>query len=158
MPRHSCPKAGVAAAAPKNVSLVAPAVSGNYQTMINSALRDYVTTRVEPIEDALRRVLREERARYMTVREREPIRAGAASLEVAEGGRLFPLFSGSGIKIRDLLRVLDEDGWYLVMQRGSHRQYKHPSKKGLVTVAGNVSGDLAPGTLNSILKQARLKR
>lgn len=51
-----------------------------------------------------------------------------------------------------------EDGWMLVAQRGSHRQYKHPSKLGRVTVPGKPSDDLAPGTLNSILKQSGLKK
>ena len=61
------------------------------------------------------------------------------------------------MKVRDLLRLLAEDGWYLARTRGSHGQYKHPSKPGLVTVAGGGSDDLAPGTLSSILKQAGLK-
>ncbi|WP_461834843.1 type II toxin-antitoxin system HicA family toxin, partial [Desulfothermus sp.] len=52
----------------------------------------------------------------------------------------------------------EQDGWILVRQKGSHRQYKHPVKRGLVTIAGNLKDDLAPGTLNSILKQAGLKR
>jgi predicted RNA binding protein YcfA (HicA-like mRNA interferase family) len=54
--------------------------------------------------------------------------------------------------------MIEEDGWYLVATRGSHRQYKHPTKPGRVTIAGNLGHDLAPGTLNSILKQAQLKR
>ena len=53
--------------------------------------------------------------------------------------------------------MLDDDGWYLARSRGSHRQYKHPTKPGLVTVAGKPGDDVAPGTLNSILKQAGLK-
>ena len=61
------------------------------------------------------------------------------------------------MKIRDLLRLLADDGWYLARSRGSHQQFKHPSKPGLVTVAGHPGDDLAPGTLNSILKQAGLK-
>ena len=61
------------------------------------------------------------------------------------------------LKVREAIRVLVQDGWYLVATRGSHRQYKHPTKPGRVTVAGKPSDDLAPGTLNSILKQARLK-
>ena len=61
------------------------------------------------------------------------------------------------MKIRDILRMLDDDGWYLARTRGSHRQYKHPTKPGLVTVAGKPGDDVAPGTLNSILKQAGLK-
>jgi len=61
------------------------------------------------------------------------------------------------MKVRDILRLLREDGWYLARTRGSHQQFKHPSKPGLVTVAGAPNDDLAAGTLNSILKQAGLK-
>ncbi|MDQ2640377.1 MAG: type II toxin-antitoxin system HicA family toxin [Pseudomonadota bacterium] len=61
------------------------------------------------------------------------------------------------MKVSAVLRLLNDDGWQLVAIRGSHRQYKHPSKPGRVTVAGRPGDDLAPGTLNSILKQARLK-
>ena len=53
--------------------------------------------------------------------------------------------------------MLEADGWYLARTRGSHRQCKHPSKPGLVTVAGNPGVDIPKGTLNSILKQAGLK-
>jgi predicted RNA binding protein YcfA (HicA-like mRNA interferase family) len=56
-----------------------------------------------------------------------------------------------------VLLMLRNDGWFLVATRGSHRQFKHPSKPGRVTVAGKPSDDLAAGTLNSILKQAGLK-
>lgn len=62
------------------------------------------------------------------------------------------------MKVRDLLRLLRNDGWYLVRTRGSHRQYKHPTKPGLVTVPGKMNDDLAAGTLNSVLKQAGLER
>ena len=55
------------------------------------------------------------------------------------------------------MRLLEDDGWALVATRGSHRQYKHSAKPGRVTVAGKPSNDLAPGTLNSILKQSGLK-
>ena len=61
------------------------------------------------------------------------------------------------MKIRDIVKQLEVDGWTEVRQRGSHRQFKHPTKPGLVTVAGKPSDDLAPGTLNSVLKQAGLK-
>lgn len=61
------------------------------------------------------------------------------------------------MKIREAIHLLEQDGWTLVATRGSHRQYKHPLKPGRVTVAGKPSDDLAPGTLNSILKQAGLK-
>jgi len=56
-----------------------------------------------------------------------------------------------------VLPLLNDDGWYLVTVRGSHRQLKHPEKVGRVTVAGKSRDDVAPGTLNSILKQAGLK-
>lgn len=63
----------------------------------------------------------------------------------------------AAMKVRDAIRLIEQDGWVLVATRGSHRQYKHPTKPGRVTVAGKPSDDLAPGTLNSVLKQARLK-
>jgi len=62
------------------------------------------------------------------------------------------------MKVREVIALLESDGWYLVATRGSHRQYKHQVKPGRVTVPGHLSKDLAPGTLNSILKQAGLKR
>ena len=62
------------------------------------------------------------------------------------------------MKVREILRMLDEDGWYLDRTRSSHRQYKHPAKPGLVTVPGKPNDDLGAGTLNSILKQAGLKK
>jgi predicted RNA binding protein YcfA (HicA-like mRNA interferase family) len=68
-----------------------------------------------------------------------------------------PFEQSSGMKVRDLLRRLREDGWVLTRIRGSHEQYRHPTKPGLVTVAGKPNDDVAPGTLNSILKQAGLK-
>ena len=61
------------------------------------------------------------------------------------------------MKVRDTIKVIEKDGWYLVSTRGSHRQYKHPTKAGRVTIAGNNNHDVAVGTLNSIMKQARLK-
>ena len=62
------------------------------------------------------------------------------------------------MKVGALLRLLEEDGWRLERTRGSHRQYKHASKPGTVTVAGKPSLDVPPGTLNAILKQAGLKK
>jgi len=62
------------------------------------------------------------------------------------------------VKVRDILKLLAEDGWFLSRTRGSHKQYKHPVKPGLVTIPGQPGDDLAPGTLNSILKQAGLKK
>ncbi|MBI5640485.1 MAG: type II toxin-antitoxin system HicA family toxin [Nitrospirae bacterium] len=61
------------------------------------------------------------------------------------------------MKVRDIIKQIEADGWYQVDTKGSHRQYKHSSKPGRVTIAGHPNDDLAPGTLNSILKQARLK-
>jgi len=61
------------------------------------------------------------------------------------------------MKVSELLRFIEKDGWSLVRQRGSHRQFHHPSKSGTVTVAGKPSIDVPPGTLNSVLKQAGLK-
>ncbi len=61
------------------------------------------------------------------------------------------------MKIRDVIKLIESDGWYVIHTRGSHRQYKHPVKQGRVTIAGHSNDDLAPGTLNSILKQAKLK-
>jgi predicted RNA binding protein YcfA (HicA-like mRNA interferase family) len=61
------------------------------------------------------------------------------------------------VKVRDAIRLIEEDGWYLVATRGSHRQFRHPTKPGRVTVAGKPPDDLAPGTWNSILKQSGLK-
>ena len=61
------------------------------------------------------------------------------------------------MKVREAIKVIELDGWYLVATKGSHRQYKHLTKLGRVTIAGNPSHDLSPGTLNSILKQAQLK-
>jgi predicted RNA binding protein YcfA (HicA-like mRNA interferase family) len=62
------------------------------------------------------------------------------------------------VKVREVLELLINDGWYLVNQEGSHRQFKHLHKKDRVTVAGKSSHDLAPGTLNSILRQAGIKK
>lgn len=61
------------------------------------------------------------------------------------------------MKIRDIIKIIEEDGWYLARTRGSHQQYKHPTKSGLVTIAGKPGDDLATGTLNSIYKQAGIK-
>jgi predicted RNA binding protein YcfA (HicA-like mRNA interferase family) len=61
------------------------------------------------------------------------------------------------MKIRDIIKLIEQEGWYLVETKGSHRQYKHPKIPGRVTIAGHPNDDLAPGTLNSILKQAKLK-
>jgi predicted RNA binding protein YcfA (HicA-like mRNA interferase family) len=63
------------------------------------------------------------------------------------------------MKFRDLIRVLEKKGWRVVRQRGSHRQYKNTLKPGVVTIACHqLSDEIAPGTLGSILKQAGLNR
>ena len=62
------------------------------------------------------------------------------------------------MKVRDVIAMLEADGWQMARTRGSHRQYKHPAKRGLVTLPGKPGDDLAPGTLNSVLKQAGLKK
>ena len=62
------------------------------------------------------------------------------------------------MKIRELIKILENDGWHLVRTRGSHRQYKHANKSGTVTVAGKAGDDLAAGTQNNILKQAGLNK
>jgi len=61
------------------------------------------------------------------------------------------------VKVSEILEILRRDGWVQVRMRGSHRQFRHPVKRGCVTVPGKPSKDLLPGTLNSILKQAGLK-
>ncbi|WP_084789264.1 type II toxin-antitoxin system HicA family toxin [Saccharomonospora iraqiensis] len=59
-------------------------------------------------------------------------------------------------KVGEIIRLIEEDGWFLVTTRGSHRQYKHPTKPGRVTIPGKVSRDLSPALERSILRQARL--
>ena len=61
-------------------------------------------------------------------------------------------------KVREMIRVVEQDGWYHVRMRGSHRQFKHAAKSGTVTIAGRMSKDLGPDTVSSILKQAGLDR
>jgi predicted RNA binding protein YcfA (HicA-like mRNA interferase family) len=62
------------------------------------------------------------------------------------------------MKVRDVLKLIEKDGWYHVVTQGSHRQYKHPTKAGRVTVAGHPNDDLHPKTLKSILTQAGVKK
>jgi predicted RNA binding protein YcfA (HicA-like mRNA interferase family) len=61
------------------------------------------------------------------------------------------------MKVRDVMKRVEDDGWYQVTQKGSHRQYKHPTKPGRVTIAGHPSKDMPIGTLQEILRQAGLK-
>jgi predicted RNA binding protein YcfA (HicA-like mRNA interferase family) len=60
-------------------------------------------------------------------------------------------------KVRDVIKLIEQDGWYLVRTTGSHRQYHHPNKIGTVTIAGHPGQDMKPGTYNNILKQAGLQ-
>lgn len=59
--------------------------------------------------------------------------------------------------VREILKALRKDGWYTIHQEGFHISLKHPTKPGKVTVPNHNNGDLKPGTLNSIYKQAGLK-
>ncbi|HUW07981.1 MAG TPA: type II toxin-antitoxin system HicA family toxin [Williamwhitmania sp.] len=60
-------------------------------------------------------------------------------------------------KVNQVVKLIEEDGWYFVRQKGSHKQFKHPIKKGLVTIAGHPNDELAKKTETSILRQAGLK-
>lgn len=80
-------------------------------------------------------------------------RVGGYKVDAARWFATFPR-----VKVRDLIALLESDGWRQVRMKGSHRQFHHPSKAGTVTVAGNASLDVPPGTLNSALKQAGLKK
>jgi predicted RNA binding protein YcfA (HicA-like mRNA interferase family) len=62
------------------------------------------------------------------------------------------------MKVGKVLKLLDGDGWYRVRSRRGHRQFKHPTKPGRVTVSGKPSDELAPGTLKSIFRQAGLTK
>ena len=62
------------------------------------------------------------------------------------------------MKVKDLIALLESDGWQQVRQKGSHRQFHHPVKSGTVTVAGKSSVDVPSGTLINVLKQAGLKK
>lgn len=62
------------------------------------------------------------------------------------------------MKVRDAIKMLEQDGWYLDRTRGSHRQFKHSTKPGLVTVPGKAGDDLGTGTFRSILRQAELEK
>ena len=61
------------------------------------------------------------------------------------------------MKVREVIRLIEGDGWHLVRMKGDHRQYKHPVKKELVTISGHLNHEISKGTLNSVLKQAGLK-
>lgn len=61
------------------------------------------------------------------------------------------------MKVKEAIKLIEDDGWYLKETRGSHRQYKHNVKKGRVTIAGKPNDDLHPKTLKSIFKQAQIE-
>ena len=62
------------------------------------------------------------------------------------------------MKVRAVIRLIEDDGWVLVRQQGSHRHYRHAVKPGTTTVAGNLGAEMKPGTLASVLRQAGLRR
>jgi predicted RNA binding protein YcfA (HicA-like mRNA interferase family) len=62
------------------------------------------------------------------------------------------------MKVREILKLLRDDGWYLIVIEGSHRQFKHPAKPGRVTISGHASDDIHPKTLKSIMTQAGMKK
>lgn len=62
------------------------------------------------------------------------------------------------LKVRDVITLIERDGWRAVRTRGSHRQYRHPSKPGLVTIAGHPSDEIHPKTLRSVMIQAGLEK
>jgi predicted RNA binding protein YcfA (HicA-like mRNA interferase family) len=87
-----------------------------------------------------------------------PVRAsGGPSLKTFSGAQGYARLK-TALKVRDLIRMLERDGWRKVRTRGSHRQFKHLVKAGRLTVAGQMGVDIPPGTLNAILTQAGLKR
>lgn len=61
------------------------------------------------------------------------------------------------MKVKEIIEIIELDGWFLDRIKGSHRQFKHPVKKGTVTIAGKLSTDMPKGTVISVLKQAKLK-
>ena len=68
------------------------------------------------------------------------------------------IVSSQTVKVRDVIKMIEKDGWFHVGTEGDHRQYKHPTKKGRVTISGHPGEDMPKGTLNNVLKQADLKK
>jgi predicted RNA binding protein YcfA (HicA-like mRNA interferase family) len=62
------------------------------------------------------------------------------------------------VKVRDAIKRIEADGWYLGRIRGGHRHYKHPAKKGIVTISGQLRKDMPPGTLANVFRQAQIER
>jgi predicted RNA binding protein YcfA (HicA-like mRNA interferase family) len=106
------------------------------------------------------RHLRRHHKRAFWKGERQAFRNYAASEVAVEGAKPQPLYDSLAmpVKVQELLAMPQADGWFQVRQKGSHRQLHHPSKPGTVTVAGKASVEVPAGTLNSILKQAGLKK
>ena len=90
--------------------------------------------------------------RFARQEPRAPGPAIGHSEQRSQGTVLVPL------KVSEIIRMIEADGWYLAATRGSHRQYKHPVKPGRVTVAGKPSKELPPGTERSILRPAGITR
>ena len=61
------------------------------------------------------------------------------------------------MKVQEVIKILEKDGWHIARTKGSHRQFKHPIKKGIVTVGGKPSDEIRKGTMGSIIRQAGLK-
>lgn len=90
-----------------------------------------------------------------------PLTAGGEVANFAPIGwviGIHPAVRSSPMTVGEVLRRLRSDGWYLVATRGGHRQLKHPSQAGRVTVAGKPNDDVPPRTLSSIPRQPSLKR
>lgn len=81
----------------------------------------------------------------------------AARARGAPAPATYPATVPAAMKVREVIAMLRADGWQLDRQVGSHRQFRHPTKAGTVTVAGNLGKDLKPGTLASIRRQAGLR-
>jgi len=62
------------------------------------------------------------------------------------------------VKVRDVIKLVEEDGWYYTKTTGSHRHYKHPIKRGKVTIPGHPSDEMNPSVFNSVLKQAQINK
>ncbi len=62
------------------------------------------------------------------------------------------------MKIKEVIRIIEDDGWFVKVTRGSHRQYKHTVKRGRVTIPGKLNDELHPKTLKSIFKQAQIEK
>ena len=73
------------------------------------------------------------------------------------GYSLIRISISRNMKVSQLIKILKEDGWIMTRMRGSHRQFKHPEKRGLVTISGKLSDDVKKGTLGNVLRQAKLK-